>query len=158
MSRYNYLVEQLAQHIKWFDNESKTHKKLYRRLRYLVFGLTACSTALAGLALANPKWQPSINLAIIFTTAATGVATSIEGLRKAGELWIHERTVYYSLRDLERDLGFRSAEQTDSTVVEDIYGRMQEVLGSARDRWSRSVAGRPTVTRSVPTPNQGVSE
>ena len=45
MSRYNYLVEQLAQHIKWFDNESKTHKKLYRRLRYLVFGLTACSTA-----------------------------------------------------------------------------------------------------------------
>jgi len=35
MSRYNYLVEQLAQHIKWFDNESKTHKKLYRRLRYL---------------------------------------------------------------------------------------------------------------------------
>lgn len=99
MSRYNYLVEELAQHIKWFDNESKTHKKLYRRLRYLVFGLTACSTALAGLALANPKWQPSISLAIIFTTAATGVATSIEGLRKAGEPWIHERTVYYSLRD-----------------------------------------------------------
>ena len=29
MSRYNYLVEELAQHIKWFDNESKTHKKLY---------------------------------------------------------------------------------------------------------------------------------
>jgi hypothetical protein len=121
---------------------AKIHKKLYRNFRYVVFGLTASSTALAGLALALQQYRGAINVAIVFTTASIGVVTSIEGLRKAGELWIHERTVYYSLRDLERDLGYRSAEEADPFVVDDIYQRMQEVLGSARDRWSRNAAGR----------------
>jgi|SRR5215813_1780818 len=142
MSKQEYLVKQLAEHIKWFDDESKSHKKLYRNLRYVVFGLTACSTALASLSLALPQLRAPISVAIVFSTASIGVVTSIEGLRKAGELWIHERTVYYSLRDLERDLGFRSAGETDPSVVDDIYRRMQEVLGSARDRWSRQIAGR----------------
>lgn len=146
MTNADYLLKQLVEHIAWFDKESKAHKHLYRKLRYVMFGLTACSTALAGLALALPEYQIPINVAIVFTTAGVGVVTSIEGLRKASELWIHERTVYYSLRDLERDLQYRSAgqEAPDPAVADDVFERMQDVLGSARDRWSRQIAGRST--------------
>jgi hypothetical protein len=144
MSKEDYLLKQLTEHIGWFDKESNKHKRMYRRLRYVVFGLTACSTALAGCALASPRLQIPINVAIVITTAAVGIVTSIEGLRKPGELWIHERTVYYSLRDLQRDLSYRLAEQTDPRVTDEVYERMQDVLGSARDRWSRQVAGHTT--------------
>ena len=136
-------------HIAWFKKESTGHKQLYRRLRYIVFGVTACSTALSGLALALPHMQIPFNVAIVFTTAAVGVVSSIEGLRKPSELWIHERTVYYSLRDLERDLHYQLAEQSDPTVTDRVYQRMQDVLGSARDRWSRQIAGRSTTDASL---------
>ncbi|KFN43036.1 DUF4231 domain-containing protein [Arenimonas oryziterrae] len=141
MSKEDCLEQQLAHHIAWFERESTAHKRLHRRLRYIVFSLTALSTALAGLALAMPELQRPSNIAIVLTTAAVGLVTSIEGLRKPSELWLHERTLYYSLKDLQRDLQFRTAEGKDPKVVEVIFAQMQDVLGSARDRWSRQVSG-----------------
>ena len=142
MEKKECLAMQLATHIDWFDKESKGHKRLYRKLRYLAFSLTALSTVLAGLALAAPGLQTSSNVAIVLTTAVAGLATSIEGLRKPGELWIHERTLYYALKDLKRKLEFSTAEDHDPKVVETIFSEMQDVLGSARERWSRQVAGK----------------
>jgi hypothetical protein len=135
------LEKQLGEHITRFDKESTKHKRMYRRFRYFVFGLTACSTLLAGLAIALPDLQRSINIAIVFTTAAVGVVTSIEGLRKPSELWIHERTIFASLKDLERELQYRLAEPSDPKSIDDVFERMQDVLGSARDRWSRQIVG-----------------
>jgi hypothetical protein len=140
VSKEEYLRSQLEEQIKWFDDESTAHKNLFRRLRYVVFGLTACSSALAGLALAFPAIRTEITVVIVFTTAAIGIASSIEGLRKPSELWIHERTLYYSLKDLKRDLEDRSKEQIDPAVADTIYERMQDILGSARDRWSQHIA------------------
>jgi hypothetical protein len=102
--RLTYLTHVLDNRIDRFDKESTSHKKLFRRFRYIVFGLTALSSVLAGLALAFPRIQTEITVVIILTAAATGIATSVEGLRKPNELWIHERTIYYSLLDLQREL------------------------------------------------------
>lgn len=142
MDKKECLAMQLATHIDWFDKESKGHKQLHRKLRYLAFSLTALSTVLAGLALAAPELQTSSNVAIVLTTAVAGLATSIEGLRKPGELWIHERTLYYSLKDLKRKLEFGTSEDHDPKIVDTIFYEMQDVLGSARERWSRQVAGK----------------
>lgn len=149
MNRDECLQTQLAEHIARFDKESTKHKVMYRCLRYVVFGLTACSTVLAGLALALPQWQPSINIVIVFTTSAVGVVASIEGLRKPSELWIHERTIFAALKDLERELQYRLAEQCGPEIVDDIFARMQSVLGSARERWSRQIVGQSVTEKAA---------
>ncbi|MFT3896366.1 MAG: DUF4231 domain-containing protein [Thermomonas sp.] len=145
MSKGDCLAKQLANHIDWFKTESKSHKRLYRTLRYLVFSLTAASTALAGFALAQPEYQRPVNIAIILVTASIGLVTSIEGLRKPSELWIHERTIYYSLMDLQRELQFHGSGNPEPGFADDVFDRMQIVLGSARDRWSRQIAGKTAI-------------
>jgi hypothetical protein len=130
-------LEKLTEH---FNKESGKHKRLYRRLRYIVFGLTACSSALAGLALAFPAIQTGTTVVIILTTAAIGIATSVEGLRKPNDLWIHERTTYYSLLDLERELRYYTSETTSPKLADEFFVRLQHILGSSRDKWSRDIA------------------
>jgi hypothetical protein len=124
MNKQEYLLAQLDEQIKRFDKESGEHKNMYRELRYIVFALTACSTALASLALAFPAFQSPISLAIVVLTTAIGVVTSFEGLRKPGELWIHERTTYYALLDLKRELEYQSAAQNEPIPVDEMFGRM----------------------------------
>jgi|SRR5215510_1334202 len=138
------LEDELEELIDWFDAESKSHKRLFRRLRYMVFGLTACSSALAGLALAFPTIQTGTTVVIILTTAAIGIATSVEGLRKPNELWIHERTTYYSLRDLQRELNYHASEPIDPFPPDAIFERIQSILGSSRDKWSREIVASAT--------------
>jgi hypothetical protein len=146
--RQTYLSGQLTTLIDRFDSESTSHKKLFRRLRYIVFGLTACSSALAGLALAFPTIQTGTTVGVILTTTAIGIATSVEGLRKPNELWIHERTIYYSLKDLERELGYFASEPKDSKRMDAYFVRLQSILGSSRDKWSRDIAaGAPAAAR-----------
>ena len=145
MDKGDCLAKQLADHIAWFAKESRAHKRLHRALRYLVFSLTATSTALAGFALAAAEFQRPINIAIVLATALIGLVTSIEGLRKPSELWIHERTIYYSLKDLQRELQFHGGENPDAKFADDVFDRMQIVLGSARDRWSRQIAGKTAI-------------
>src|SRR2546423_12364244 len=111
MSKRDYLLAQLDEEIERFDRDSTTHKKMYRAMRYAVFTLTAVSTGLASLAVAFPQSQSTISLVIVFVSAAAGVVSSVEGLRKPAELWIHERTTHYALKDLKRDLEFQSADQ-----------------------------------------------
>ena len=155
MTREALLAKQLEDHIAWFGKESKSHKLLYRRLRYIVFIMTACATTLAGVALAMPETGGLVNLGVVITTAVIGVVTSIEGLRKPGELWIHERTLYYSLKDLQRELDYRTSDPDAPDVADDVFNRMQEILGSARDRWSRQVAGRSSVAMEPGQQKQG---
>jgi len=141
-ARQECLQRQLAVQIERFDRESSRHKRMYRRCRHLVFGLTACSTALAGLALALPAHQATINIAVVLATTAIGVVTSIEGLRKPAELWIHERKTFAMLKDLERDLQYRLAAGCDAAALDILFDRMQAVLATAGDQWSREIAGR----------------
>jgi hypothetical protein len=142
--RQTCLRDELEDRIKWFDQQSKSHKKLFRRLRHIVFGLTAFSSALAGLALAFPRIQTEITVVIILATAATGVATSVEGLRKPNELWIHERTIYYSLLDLQRELNYYASGPTDPKPIDAYFVRLQSILGSSQDKWSRDIAAAVT--------------
>ena len=141
MDKREYLLDQLEQKINSFRDDSKQHKTLYRNLRYLVFVLTSISTLLAGLSLKFPEVSSTISVAIVFVSAAVGVVTSIEGLRKPAELWIHERTTYYALMDLKREVEFKLDVNSSSEMVEKYFFKMQEILGVSGEKWTRNIAG-----------------
>ena len=150
---HQYLKGELEVLLKWFDEHSTSHKKLFRKVRYIIFGLTAVSSVLAGLALAIPEIQTGTTVAIVLTSAAIGIATSFEGLRKPNELWIHERTVYYSLKDLQRELEYHKAELTDSKKSDAYFDRLQSILGSSREKWSGEILAGRTNTDSPEGPS-----
>ncbi|OYY94819.1 MAG: hypothetical protein B7Y41_04410 [Hydrogenophilales bacterium 28-61-23] len=141
MDKRKYLLDQLQQKINGFRDDSKQHKNLYRNLRYSVFVLTSISTLLAGLALKFPEVSSSISVAIVLVSAAVGVVTSIEGIRKPAELWIHERTTYYALMDLKREVEFKLDENSTVETVEEYFFKMQEILGASGEKWNRNIAG-----------------
>jgi len=146
MSKHDRLLAELDDQIGRFDDESTGHKNMYRVFRYLVFTLTASSTALASLSLSFPEMQTAISLSIVVITATVGVVTSIEGLRKPGELWVHERATFYNLKDIRRELEFRSADDESTVSVDELFDRMQAVLGAAGEKWRRQIVSDPSKT------------
>lgn len=137
MTKRQYLIDQLSEKILDFQKASETHKSLYRNLRYAVFFLTGISAVLAGAAIKYPELNSTISLAIVFASSAIGITTSIEGLRKPAELWIHERTTYYALTDLKRKVEFNTDENSLPEVIERYFFKMQEILESSGEKWHR---------------------
>lgn len=140
MNKRDYLLDQIGKKANDFQKESTKHKNLYRSLRYTVFSLTACSTVLAGVALWQPEHHTTINLLIVLVTAAVGILTSIEGLRKPSELWIHERTTYYALLDLQREVEYKTTDNSDDKTLDLYFSQMQELLGTSGEKWNRFVS------------------
>lgn len=141
MSKHDYLQGELDGLIERFDAESNGHKRMYRRCRYAIFLLTACSTVLASLSLNLPDLQSQFSLAIVIISATVGAVTSFEGLRKPAELWVHERAILYSLKDIKRELEFQTAEQEGRVSLDAFFDRVQSVLKGAGDKWQQQIVG-----------------
>jgi hypothetical protein len=141
MDKRKRLLDQLTEKVEQFKGDSDRHKDLYRGLRYSVFFLTSLSALLAGLSLKLPESSSIISVIILLVSAAVGVLTSIEGLRKPSELWIHERTTYYALMDLKREVEFVVDDNAPKEVVEQYFFRMQEILGASNEKWNRNIVG-----------------
>jgi hypothetical protein len=139
MSQEDFLTKELNEQISKFDRDSKKHKEMHRALRYASFFLTGISGLLAGLAIAYPQWHVQISLGIVFVTSATAVVTSVDGLRKPGELWIHERSTHYQLRDIKCAFDFALAGATAPVSPTPYFEQMQAVLGAASDKWQRNI-------------------
>jgi hypothetical protein len=149
MAALEFLREELKCNAERFDTDSKNHKRMYRRLRGATIGVTACSSVLAAVGVAKPELQPWINLAIVFFTAAVGVMAALEAMRKPSELWIHERTTYYGLKDLGRELEFRTR-VGEKTAIRETFERMQALLGASSEKWNRELV-RPRQTNNADT-------
>lgn len=161
MDKRQFLLDQLADKVKVFKAESEKHKRLYRRLRYAVFLLTSLSALLAGLSLKFPESAAAISVVILLVSAGTGVLTSVEGLRKPSELWIHERMTYYMLMDLQREAAFVLDEASPPDLVEKYFFRLQEILGASNDKWNRQIVGKretlvaDATSAARPAPTEG---
>jgi hypothetical protein len=127
--------------IKHFEKESNRHKRLYRKLRYLAFAFTGCSTIMSSLALTFKDAQSGLNIGVVLATVAVGVLTSIEGLRRPSELWIQERNVFYALKDLKRELDFKAIEASDKLNLDDWFSRMQSILTASTEKWTSALSG-----------------
>ncbi len=138
MEKLDILKSQLTSHIKYFDLESNKHKRIYRRMRYTIFFLTAASTILAGFAAAGVGGS-ACSILVIIVTAMIGVLTSVEGLRKPSELWLNERSIYHALEDLRREVEFHGAEPLSNEEINGYFQRAQGFLGSGSARWKQYV-------------------
>ncbi|GAA3518078.1 hypothetical protein GCM10022393_35240 [Aquimarina addita] len=139
MKEAEYFIKVIDEQIRIFDEESKKHKKLYRNIRYFVFGGTGLSTILAGIAIESGAMQRYFNIALVVITAALSVAGSYEGLRKPSELWIMERNMYHSLRDLKRAFQFEYFKNHTKMNVQPFFDQMQSILNAAGEKWQKNI-------------------
>jgi hypothetical protein len=156
MGSREHLMNEIDGQIGRFDKESTKHKRMYRAFRYTIFLLSGTATVLAGVSLAHPQMQHLYGVLIVITTALAAFVTSVDGVRKPNELWIHERTTLYQLKDLKRELEFQSAIDKDAIQVADFFQRLQDILGASGKKWSGQIVSRASKTdkpaRTDPNP------
>lgn len=136
LRKIGFMMSELDKQIVGFDKESSKHKRMYRRLRYPAIVMTAFAGALATLAITFPASQLEFNLAIVGISVALTMIVAIEALRMPRDLWIHERRIYYALKDLQRELTYRSLETScGEQVLDAMFAQLQAILGSSGETW-----------------------
>jgi hypothetical protein len=136
-----FFRKELETQVKKFGDESSKHKNMYRKLRYVIFGATGLSIVLEGIAIGRAEYQYCLNIAILITTATIGIVSSVEGLRKPNELWILERAIFNSLKDLQREFEYELAGNETTLDTSDYFRKMQAVLSSAGESWKNGMQG-----------------
>jgi hypothetical protein len=149
MTEIDFFREELESRIKHFEKESSKHKVMYRKIKYAIFVLTGLSTVLAGIAVGSENARYFINIAILIVTATVSVVSSVEGLRKPNELWIMERSIYHSLKDLRREFEWEFARSKGSINTEDMFYKMQNILTSAGENWSKNMQSKKAFENKV---------
>jgi hypothetical protein len=129
----------LTTDIESFNSEADRHKKIHRYCASSVIGLTAATTITAslGLALGN-SYGRAIQFIVVALTATTTAVSAWAEMRKARELWRHEREVEYALKDILRDLNYRSATgPIADNYLDDCFSRAKAIIGSSSSKWAR---------------------
>ena len=139
MNKLEFLLDEIDAKILLFKNDSDKHKCMHRRFRYVAFTVTAILSILAGLALYLPDYHSPLNVCILLLSAVAGALTSLEGIRKPEELWIHERTTYYTLSDLKREIEFESKGDIDDALLGRFFSRFQQLLSNSGEKWSSGI-------------------
>ena len=59
-------------------------------------------------------------------------------MRRARELWQHEREMYYALLDIQREMDFyRTYKNLGPTEIEAYFQRISPVMGASMHKWAR---------------------
>lgn len=129
----------LVSDIDSFRCEADKHKKIYRACASSVIALSAATTITASLGLALDKtYGRAIQFIVVVLTAITTAVSAWAEMRKARELWRHEREVEYALKDILRDLDYRSVSgETNEKYLDDCFSRAASVMGSSSSKWAR---------------------
>jgi hypothetical protein len=124
-----------------FGKESHGHKVLHRKYQKTIIILTSVTTVVAGAGLVVPQYADSfIQFVVLGLTASTAAISSWSELRRARELWQHERDIFYKLLDIQRELEFiSSTRELKISEVDDYFNRINHVLGSSTEKWSAIV-------------------
>jgi len=138
MSTVGALQEMLKEDIARFDRESTRHKGMFRRTQTAVIALTASTAIVAGLGLILPGLDSAIHFAVLCLAAVTTAVTSWAEMRRARELWQHERMVFYALKDLAREVDFyASVRALTPENLEGYFQRAAGILGTSTQQWSK---------------------
>lgn len=122
-----------------FGREADKHKNIYRTCASSVIALAAATTITASLGLALDKtYGRAIQFIVVALTATTTAVSAWAEMRKARELWRHEREVEYALKDILRDLSYRSATgPIADNYLDDCFSRAKAFIGSSSSKWAR---------------------
>lgn len=133
-----------------FSREADRHKKIHRTCASSVIALAAATTITASLGLALDKtYGRAIQFIVVALTSTTTAVSAWAEMRKARELWRHEREVEYALKDILRELDYRSVTgESNEKYLDDCFNRAASVIGSSSSKWARiherSLAANPT--------------
>jgi len=135
---FESLRSSLDQDIARFNIESSKHKRLHRKYQRAVIILSAVTTIVAGSGLILPEESgKALQFAVLCLTASTAAISAWAEMRRARELWQHERDIYYRLVDIKRELVFVSTNrELKPQDLEDFFKKISEVLGSSTQKWS----------------------
>lgn len=135
--RRAWLLSELGGKIGEFERMSNRHKKMHRRFRYALFACTALAATLAGFAGFIDEYAKPANFLILLVSAIAGYLGSLEGLRKPGELWLHERALLHALKDLKRQIEFDTDDGTPRDGIAFYFGQFQDILSGSLERWGK---------------------
>jgi hypothetical protein len=136
-NRAGALRQILKAEIHRFDGQATRHKKMHRRLASSVIILTAATTILAAFGLAvEQRYGRNIQFGVVALTAVTTAVSAWSELRKASELWRHEREIAYALRDILRELDYRSATASISDdALDACFERASAMISASSSKW-----------------------
>lgn len=157
MSGLEKLTEQLKEDIKRFDEDSKKHKSLHRRSQTALIFLTASTTIVSGLGLLLPESKSkAIQFAVLCLTAVSVSLSAWSEMRRARDLWQHEREVFYALKDIQREMEFSAANKGLTPAdLDALQGRIAAVLDSSARQWARLLDKK--AAESAASPGRGGS-
>ena len=116
----------LKSDISRFDQESKKHKGLHRACQTAVITLTALTTVAAGIGLIRPELSGRyVEFTVLCLSATSAAVSGWAEMRRARELWRHEREVYYALLDIQREMDF--VEANSGLMPADLAGFFQSM-------------------------------
>lgn len=128
MNGLTKLRELLKANIDRFNIESQKHKDLHRTCATSTIVLTAATTIVASLGLILAKSHGrTLQFAVVVLTATTTAVAAWAEMRRARDLWQHER-----------ELDFRATiEELSEKDLNQYFRRVAAVLGSSSEKWTR---------------------
>ncbi len=138
-----FLAKEIDEKIDYFRIESNKHKRTHRNLRYSAFAFTAVLSALSGMAIYFQNFSTIFNICILVISALAGLFSSIEDVRKADELWIHERNALYALIDLKREMVYQlKSNENKEALLDKVFIELQYILKQSKDKWTSSIVSK----------------
>lgn len=156
MKGAEHLLKSLEDDLRRLHKDSKSHKRLYRRVQTFVIVLTGATTVVAGAGAILPYLRDDyVQFAVLALSATTAAVTAWLEMRRARELWQHEREMYYQLYDIQREIKFYSAQRELTPEEEkEYFERISSILGASMSRWL-SIADGSQKNRSKVEGNAG---
>jgi hypothetical protein len=139
MSGYETLKEMLAENIKRLNDESRRHKNIHRFSQTAIIFLTALTSIVAGSSLILPdQSSKAVQFTVLFLTSVSAAVTGWVEMRRAREIWQHEREIYYSLVDIQRELQFIvTYKKLTDEELEGYFKKIASTLSSSVQKWSQ---------------------
>jgi len=130
-------LKMLDGEIERLDREAVAHKEIHRSVRTAVIVLSALTTIAAGAGLLLPNAHNAVQFLVLVLSAGTTATGSWGEMRRARELWQHERALYYALVDIKREIQFNRiiSGEPDEEQIKTYFVRVSGVLTPSIDRW-----------------------
>lgn len=127
-----------------FQKQAQKHKRLDRKFSYSIYVLTGVSTLLASASGLFDIYEKAFSLLIVACTASIGIITSLQGKRKAEDLWLIELHLFHAFSDLEREFEYKQKKQSNELDTDYFFEKINQLLNESKTEWQKSVVEKNT--------------
>ncbi len=141
LSAFERLRGLLERDSKRFDSESRKHKKIDRFCRTAALAIAALTTTVGGSAMlfddeGFKHYGKTVEFLVLCLTALATAINAWADIRRARELWVHDRALFHDIEDIRAELVVtRDPGTMDPEDVHKLFKRRADVLASSSRRW-----------------------